>query len=859
VASEGGVVRGSVLPRETAATVAVSSRTRRLPTLPQTLPKWGPDLLGSLAAIIVALVLGSRMLGPNVSVPENVVAQFQPFSTIAPLTVRNWILSDVALVMYPNRVFMQRAFAAGQFPLWNPYILNGQPAAADPQMSLFYPPTHLFSHLSAARALDADMLLHLMIAALGMYVAVRVLRGRPVGAVVAAAAFAGCGTLTVWQQYSNVFKCAAWLPWLVVCFAMLQRGQRRLLWIGAGGLALGLVHLSNDVQWLLYDLLLIGAYALWMSIDAARTQKRRFLAPPFLDLSILIDAAAIVALGFGVGAVQFFPELSLAASTSRIGSTIPYSFVQAFAVPPERLLTLFAPNFFGTPTVLGSEWLPKSNYPESLVFWGFFPALIAFTAPLWRRGSTVWFFWISLVIEMSLAFGTPLLHLYALLPGYNALEVSRLGYLICFSGAMLVGLTFDRLFTHPHRWLPLVILSALAVGARGLLHLALPRFDPKPVLSIEPTRESLHWLTLVVVAGIALLAVNLLRQPRIRQLTAIGFALLAVVDIAHFSLPYNAATVPEASVFPRPQVFDALPPSVAPPRVVPINAKDSYLLLPPNMLETFGIADIGAYESLVPQTAAEFFHQIEPMPFKYNGYILVLSDYVSPLLDLTGADYFVSATPLDVTRKPSLTLVTSAQGVYLYRNSQAAPRAFIVTDVRPVETHAAVWPALAAPGYTPCAFATVEGPSPLTAPGTPTPVGGTSCVGSATITRYETNRVFLQAQTPAEGMLVLTDSYNPDWQVTVDGVRQPVLKADGPFRGVHLLPGTHDVRFEFRPTQIYRMGAVSGGSSVLCVALVALGLLWRRQIAPVSPDAGAVTPGLTLSRNHLSPDKSEDD
>ncbi len=119
VASEGGVMQGSVLPRQTTAVM-----TTHPPRAWQVYPKWGPDLLGVLAAIVVALVLGSRMLGPNVSVPESVVAQFQPFSTIAPQPVRNWIISDVALVMYPNRVFIQRAFAAGQFPLWNPYILN---------------------------------------------------------------------------------------------------------------------------------------------------------------------------------------------------------------------------------------------------------------------------------------------------------------------------------------------------------------------------------------------------------------------------------------------------------------------------------------------------------------------------------------------------------------------------------------------------------------------------------------------------------------------------------------------------------------------------------------------------------------
>ena len=811
MASEGGIERAGILVRQTRAIA-----------FPPCVRQRGPDSLGMLAVIAVTLMLGSRLLGSNVSVPEDLVAQFQPFNAIAPQPVRNWILSDVTLVTYPNRVFMQRAFAAGQFPLWNPYLLSGQPTASDPLMALFYPTTYLFSHFTAPQALDYEMLLHLLIAATGTYVAVRVLGGRPLGGVIAAACFAGGSTLTVWQQYGNVLTGGAWLPWLFVCFAMLQRGQRRLLWVGAGGIVLGLIILANDVQWLLYDLLLMACYALWMSVAATRTRKSRFLARPFLDVSILVSAITMVILGFGVGAVQFLPEFALAAADPRLGHH-PYSFVQAAASPPEWLLTMFAPNFFGAPTLLGSEWLPKSNYPESVVYWGFFPTLIAFTAPLWRRTPAIWFLWGSLLVATSVTFGSPMLHLYALLPGFNALEAARVSYLMCFAGAILAGLTLDRLFAQPRTWLPLVVLGALAVSTRVLLHIALVRFHPTTPTTLAPTQESLHWATLLVIAGTALLAGGLVQRPSARTLAAIGFALLIVVDIAHFSLPYNAATVPEAKIFPRPQVFDSLPNSIVPPRIVPINAKDSIALLPPNMLEVFGLADMGAYQQFVLPDYRGVLDQIEPLPFKYNAHVIVFTDATSPLFNLAGVDYFLSATPLDLTRKP-LTLVTAAQGVYLYRNPAAAPRAFIVTDLHVPDTQQAAWQELTAPGFTPCSFATLEGPSPLAVHAKDVENTSAGCTETAVITRYEPNRVYVHAETQMEGILVLTDAYQPDWQVTVDGVRQPVLKADGAFRGVHLTPGTHDVRFEFRPVMVYQAGAASSVALITCLVLIVIGL-----------------------------------
>jgi uncharacterized membrane protein YfhO len=59
------------------------------------------------------------------------------------------------------------------------------------------------------------------------------------------------------------------------------------------------------------------------------------------------------------------------------------------------------------------------------------------------------------------------------------------------------------------------------------------------------------------------------------------------------------------------------------------------------------------------------------------------------------------------------------------------------------------------------------------------------------------------------GYLNVLDSYDPGWQVEVDGERAPLLRANGLYRAVRLAPGTHEVRFRYRPIPFYAGLAVT--------------------------------------------------
>jgi hypothetical protein len=96
---------------------------------------------------------------------------------------------------------------------------------------------------------------------------------------------------------------------------------------------------------------------------------------------------------------------------------------------------------------------------------------------------------------------------------------------------------------------------------------------------------------------------------------------------------------------------------------------------------------------------------------------------------------------------------------------------------------------------------------------------------SARIVVDQPERVAIDVVAAAPALLVLTDTFYPGWQATVDGAPVPVLRADYLFRGVSLPPGTHRVVFTFDPPLLWIGGLVS-----LVAALVVALLLspWRR-------------------------------
>jgi hypothetical protein len=97
-------------------------------------------------------------------------------------------------------------------------------------------------------------------------------------------------------------------------------------------------------------------------------------------------------------------------------------------------------------------------------------------------------------------------------------------------------------------------------------------------------------------------------------------------------------------------------------------------------------------------------------------------------------------------------------------------------------------------------------------------ISGSSPVAIA-IAEESQRQVRLSTDSPAEGFLLLADTYYPGWTASIDGTQVPLYRANLSVRAIQLPAGRHDVRFAYDPP------GVRTGRVVTAIALAGL-LVW---------------------------------
>jgi hypothetical protein len=101
---------------------------------------------------------------------------------------------------------------------------------------------------------------------------------------------------------------------------------------------------------------------------------------------------------------------------------------------------------------------------------------------------------------------------------------------------------------------------------------------------------------------------------------------------------------------------------------------------------------------------------------------------------------------------------------------------------------------------------------------------GTTTPGQVEYESYAPKHVKLRANATTPSILLLSDKYDPAWQVTVDGKPQKLLRANFIVRAVHLEPGNHIVEFRFKPalTGLYVTLTAMAAGALLCGFLIVI-------------------------------------
>ncbi len=256
---------------------------------------------------------------------------------------------------------------------------------------------------------------------------------------------------------------------------------------------------------------------------------------------------------------------------------------------------------------------------------------------------------------------------------------------------------------------------------------------------------------------------------------------------------------------------------------------DANALLVTNRATVYGVQDVQGYNPLQPARYTEFIAALNGYPQDYHGTNVLAEGFDSPLLDLLGARYVVVPAGVPAGRPDLLHLSQGWPTVYqddmvrVLENREALPRAWLVHEARQVEEGEALG-LLATGGVDPRRVTLLEDTPPvLGIPADPRR-------DAATITHYEPDRIVVYTTYTAASLLVLSESYDPNWRAYVDGERVEVFVADHALRAVAVAAGEHEVEWRYESTTLRTGLAISGGALVLLGGVWgAAGLAWVRR------------------------------
>ncbi len=359
---------------------------------------------------------------------------------------------DIYRDYLPSRFVLRSVVAAGEFPSWNPFYSGGQPLAANPGFQAFYPGTWLAFLPSFLFGFNLEIVLHIALAAVGMYLLLRSMDLRIESALFGAIAFGVGGAILSLTNLLPFLTSVAWWP-LIVMFA------RRRQWAPLA-LTFGMVLLAGEQAVIIQTAFLIVA--------VIREWKGLVLA---------------VALALGIGAVTIVPALDLKRDSGR-AHALSYEDATAWSMPLVRPAELFYPHAFGRITDDGREYRGVWRYrPPRLplifsIYCGLLVPLLAIAGLAMRLARWTW---VVIPLSYLLAIGSngPLPVFYRWIRYPEKFILFGLFALI-----ILAASAFDKLDRRLAPFLLLLTLGDLALHINELAPRMPRRFFSPPAVTL---------------------------------------------------------------------------------------------------------------------------------------------------------------------------------------------------------------------------------------------------------------------------------------------------------------------------------------------------------------------------------------
>lgn len=673
---------------------------------------------------------------------------------------------------WPDLIYQRSAYADGELPLWNPYTLGGYAFHADPQTGILTPINWICMLVSLVAG-PSPWLVQLKVMLLfyaclwGMHLVVWRWTRSHAAAAVAALTFVLGAPLLVHKNSALPWPLLQ-LPWalLAIDAFLAHASLRRAILLG---FALALVGTSHP-QGAFYSVLILGPYAAVRLLGIGEHAYRARATTPVRAAlrrearRLAPGAAVAVAIAGAWLALVYLPAWSTVDGSARAHRPLSWALNQP--LEPRALNELFVPG-------LDTNWMHD-------IYLGPLAVVLLLWLAVVRREGRLWL--VLALVSIALALST---HAHLLpwlaehVPGFGVFRLPyRYKLVTGFAAAAGVGLAIGVIArAELRRWQAWL---AIALGVTW---------------SLVALAWTGRWPTVWALLALGVLAGGLLDRARRRYWLA---ALVLVVGVDLF----RAAELKLSILQPRPA----------------IDAGGALLARMPGIDRTWRFRDAhaGGVASAIPYHAA-FVHEVReltgyPHPLAPRRTLDVLARGRKEPLLLThfNVKYFVGgASPPGAIRVAGTALAIApdvAPVARLYPRAETLPSRRMLDRLAQVapsaREEALIDPAEAPPALPASTFAPVDG----------------------TVVAFERARLVVEIDAPADGILVVNESWAPGWRATVDGAPAPVFRADYMLRALVVPTGHHRIELWFA-APAYRAGVVVG-ALVLAILLVLCAAPW---------------------------------
>jgi len=774
---------------------------------------------------------------------------------------------DVYRYFGPNAFYMDTAIHHGEFPLWNPLVYCGMPFAANPQTAAFYPPNIARSLLNfnptprrTLESLVVLMALHLLLAAAGTYRLARAHALSRPAAYAAAVAFTFSALMTRRACEFHFLYTLNWLPWILLLVKhTIDRTDVRakLLDAAAAGALLGLAILGGFLQIIPYMLVAIAAYAAACKIVALRAQTAKRL---LTDFAALILAAAVTA---ALAAVLIVPAAELAAHAARqpdapIGqySNLSKAGIGSFL----QNLVLFAGMRYQAEAVRGSG-------AAALIL------VIAALVLRPRRDAIVFLIPWLLLVDCSFGPPMPVATLVQRLTPFATSASTRAYDVALLPLSILAGLGVDALATPRRSTLLAAVRTAIIAiaGAAVLITLA-QKLELKPFLPVSTAALIVPAAALAIIAAAPWLASrkNLLASLQLilpllifsETLTwnrhYVPWLLGAGIKMPHANAQWppphkrfvdSLANNALYGLKPLINGYDPLhlrkvrniisgPPRdrsyhrlvIAEEPIARNQRGNLFLKRPFWLLKSWAPGPLPPKDSLFPAATTVFLDPPPDIPVPQIAPAAVPQTALSSMGNLVqNIPITTPEIPAGSVRNLRIKLDLPPAHCALVLKYQSTCRTVIETSLAdrdaPYAQPAKTCALTSSSGNTrsveiplpdiPHAFATLHiqtsgrsGKFNLLAANVYADPDDAGHLIRNIVWRANSARLTV-ADAPGNRVLLFTDAGYPGWKAFLDSAPVPIYRANDAFKAVLIPPGTHSVKFVFRPTTLYAAAIIS--------------------------------------------------